>query len=224
MKLLKALLFDLEGTLVESAYQQSPDLVEQLHQSTRKELLKLGVPEDALSGLARSALLRNKAYQWADYNLSKEKSSQLRANFDTFMCSFDMNSAYHSVLYSNTISTLEQLSGAHIPMGIVTNTSAQAAHYILTKFQLGKFFEIIVTSNDVSRLKPSPEMIYVAASKLSTRIGWLVGDSVIDWEAANNAGIKAIIVKRDGSNPNYKYDFLLTSLEELLPIILRSKD
>lgn len=69
---MKALLFDLEGTLVESAYQQSPELIVELRITTRDKLVELGVPEETLSGLVRSSAIRNRAFQWADDNLSPD--------------------------------------------------------------------------------------------------------------------------------------------------------
>jgi hydroxymethylpyrimidine pyrophosphatase-like HAD family hydrolase len=44
----RGVLFDLEGTLVESAYQQSPETIDELRAKTRQVLLTLGVPQEIL--------------------------------------------------------------------------------------------------------------------------------------------------------------------------------
>ncbi len=62
---MKAVLFDLEGTLVESAYQRSRELVSRLRRDTKERLIGLGVPITVLEGLVRSHALRNMAYDWA---------------------------------------------------------------------------------------------------------------------------------------------------------------
>ena len=79
---MKAVLFDLEGTLVESAYQRSRELVAWLRRETRESLIGLGVPEPVLEGLVRSHALRNIAYSWADETLDPEEASGIRARME----------------------------------------------------------------------------------------------------------------------------------------------
>lgn len=220
---MKALLFDLEGTLVESAYQQTPELVEKLHKDTKDRLISLGVPIELLSGIDKSALLRNQAYQWADGNLDEDQSTQLRTEIEDFMMPYDMNSASKTVLYPETLNILTQLSNASFLMGIATNTSSRAANYIIDNHGLSHFFKVVVSSSDALRLKPDPAMVHLAATKLQRAIGWLVGDSVLDAEAANRARTKSIITRRDGSQPSFECDVVLPSLEGVPSIVLGKK-
>jgi phosphoglycolate phosphatase-like HAD superfamily hydrolase len=217
---MKALLFDLEGTLVESAYQQSPELVVELRFETRDKLLELGVPEDILSGLVRSSALRNRAYQWAEDTLSAEEAGCIRAEVEAFMLSWDMASARRAVPYPDTLKALTGLSEAGVVMGIVTNTSKTAADFVLNKLGLNRFFGAIATRSDVPRLKPDPAMIRLAISILGMDVGWLVGDATFDARAAINAGMGSIIIRRDGVPPDFEHDRFIRSLEEVSPIIL----
>lgn len=217
---MKALLFDLEGTLVESAYQQSPELIVELRFETRDKLVDLGVPEDILSGLVRSSALRNRAYQWAEDNLGAEESGRIRAEVEAFMLPWDMASARRAALYPDTLKALTRLSKACVVMGIVTNTSKTAADFVLENLGLSRFFGAIATRSDVPRLKPDPAMISLATSMLGMDVGWLVGDAPFDARAASNAGIESIIIRRDGVPPNFGHDRFIRSLEEVPPIIL----
>ena len=217
---MKAVLFDLEGTLVESAYQKSPETIGKLRRETKEKLLDLGVPEEALAGLTRSYALRNRSYQWADDYLGREESERLRAEMEEFMASWDMDSARQTVLYPDTMGTLADLSEAGAEMGIVTNTSSSAAGFILDNLGLRRFFRAVMTRSDVARLKPDPAMIHAAASILGADVGWLVGDSVFDAGAALNAGLRSIIIRRDDQRPEFKHDYFIVSLDEVISIVL----
>lgn len=217
---MKALLFDLEGTLVESAYQQSPEMIVELRFETRDKLVELGVPEDTLSGLVRSSALRNRAYQWAEDNLSAEGSGRILAKVEAFMLSWDIASARRAILYPDTLGALTGLSEAGVAMGIVTNTSRAAAELVLNNLGLSRFFGAIATRSDVPRLKPDPAMIRLAISMLGVEAGWLVGDAPFDARAASNAGMESIIIRRDGVRPDFEHDRFIRSLEEVSPIIL----
>ncbi|MEE8354873.1 MAG: HAD family hydrolase, partial [Candidatus Bathyarchaeia archaeon] len=130
---MKAVLFDLEGTLVESAYQRSRELVSRLRRDTKERLIGLGVPEPVLKGLVRSHALRNEAYDWADENLDPEEASGIRARMEEFTLELDMISARESRLYPDTIDALERLRGSECVMALVTNTSSPAANYVLRR-------------------------------------------------------------------------------------------
>ena len=221
LDLLKAVLFDLEGNLVESAYQKSPEILGRLRKETKEKLLSLGVPRENLSGVVRSSILRNRSYQWADENLAGKEKARLRAEVEAFMRPYDMSSARRTVLYHDTVDALSLLLDRGIVMGIVTNTSAAAADYILTNLGLSRFFRTVVSRSDAPRLKPDPAMIHLAASRLQMDVGWLVGDSAFDAEAAYKAGLRFILIRRDGAHPDFEHDFFIKSLEEVPPIVLR---
>jgi len=218
---LKAVLFDLEGTLVESDYQRTPEIVEGLRRATRDMLIGLGVPEGVLHGLSRSYALRNAAYQWADENPASGGASRLRAEMEAFMDPYDMTSAERASLYPDTLEALESLSGMGVEMGIVTNTSRSAAEHIIEKLGLRKYFTAVATRSEAPRLKPDPAMIHQASSMMEARPLWLVGDTSFDAEAARNAGIRSIVIRRDGTRPGFPHDFFITRLVELRPIFTR---
>ena len=221
---MKAVLFDLEGTLVESAYQRSRELVYRLRRDTRERLLGLGVPEHILKGLVRSHDLRNKAYAWADEYLDPEEASGIRARMEEFPLEFDMISARESRLYPDTIDALELIRGGGCVMALVTNTSSTAANYVLGRFGLERFFDAVVTRSDVPRLKPDPAMVRLAEARLGVEAGWLVGDSSFDAGAAEGAGLSSIIIRRNGVRPSFAHDHFIESLFEVPSILGMSPD
>ena len=216
---MKAVLFDLEGTLVESAYQRSRELVSRLRRSTRERLIALGVPETVLEGLVKSHALRNEAYDWADENLAPEEATGIRARMEEFTLEFDMFSARESRLYPDTIDALERLRGNGCVMALVTNTSTLAANNVLVRLGFEGFFDAVVTRSEVPRLKPDPVMVRLAEARLGVEAGWLVGDSSFDAGAAEGTGLSSIIIRRDGVRPGFPHDHFVVSLLEVLPIL-----
>jgi len=216
---MKAVLFDLEGTLVESAYQRSRELVSRLRRSTRERLIALGVPETVLEGLVKSHALRNEAYNWADENLDPEEAPNIKARMEEFTLEFDMISARESRLYPDTIDALERLRDRGCVMALVSNTSSPAANYVLGRLGLEHFFDAVVTRSEVPRLKPDPAMVRLAEARLGVEAGWLVGDSSFDAGAAEGAGLSSITIRRDGVRPGFPHDHFIESLLEVLPIL-----
>ena len=215
---MKAVLFDLEGTLVESIYQKKPEIIWRLRSETKELLIDSGVPENLLGGVVRSFALRNIAYGWADENLSPAEADSLRRKVQEFMLGYDMDSARQATLYPDTLGALKRLENEGFKIGVVTNTSSAAAMHVIERFDLGSFLGAVVTRSDVPRLKPDPAMIRLAEERMGLEAGWLVGDAMFDAGAASNSGIVSIIVRRDGVKPSFDHDHFIKSLDDLPPI------
>lgn len=87
---------------------------------------------------------------------------------------------------------LDKLS-ARYPLAIATNrgTSVDA---ILGHFGFGAFFNVIVTSRDVARPKPAPDMLLLASEQLgfAPQSCLFVGDSELDQQAASGAQVRFV--------------------------------
>lgn len=84
---------------------------------------------------------------------------------------------------------LMRLSGT-FPLAVATNRGYSMPE-ILKHFGLSRYFQTVVTSRDVDRPKPAPDMLHEAARRLDCREDELlfVGDSELDQAAANAAGM-----------------------------------
>lgn len=80
-----------------------------------------------------------------------------------------------------------------LPLAIATNRGTSMAE-ILEHFSLGGYFRAVVTSRDVPRPKPAPDMLQLAAQRLQLTPQELlfVGDSELDRQAAAAAGIRFV--------------------------------
>ena len=92
----------------------------------------------------------------------------------------------------NLIELLEQLSGQY-PLAIATNRGKSILS-ILDHFSLQEFFSVVVTSHDVERPKPAPDMLFLAAEKLDIKPEYclFIGDSELDKAAAAEANVQFV--------------------------------
>ncbi|MEJ2199860.1 MAG: HAD family hydrolase [Desulfuromonadaceae bacterium] len=84
------------------------------------------------------------------------------------------------------------------PLAVATNRGFSALD-LLEHFNLAPYFRVVVTSRHVPRPKPYPDMLILAAEKLGFSLKSLlfVGDSILDREAAERAGIRFASYKGD---------------------------
>lgn len=86
-----------------------------------------------------------------------------------------------------------RLLGRHFPLAVATNRGSSMPQ-ILSHFDLEELFRTVVTSRDVSRPKPFPDMLYEAARRLNLGPDVLlfVGDSELDQAAAAAANMRFV--------------------------------
>ena len=92
--------------------------------------------------------------------------------------------------------TLEKLKEKGILRVINTNRTT-SMKYIMERFSLWPYFEMVVTALDVKNPKPNPESIekIIEAFRLKKEETVFVGDSEVDQQAAKSSGIKFIAYK-----------------------------
>ncbi len=115
-------------------------------------------------------------------------------------------------IYDDTYQTLKQLD--HYKKAIITNTPKDCTKQIMKQFDLQKFFLTIVTSDDVSIGKPSPDIVFKACEQLQVdpKKVVVVGDTASDVLAGKQAGCTVIGL-------NISADFMITRLSELSTLL-----
>ncbi len=96
----------------------------------------------------------------------------------------------------NLLPTLKTLKGKGIIRAISTNRST-TMKLIMERFELGPYFDLVITAFDVQNPKPHPESIekIIQTFSLEKEETVFVGDSEIDRQAAGSAGVKFIAYK-----------------------------
>lgn len=115
-------------------------------------------------------------------------------------------------LDSNTKYILYKLK--YYKKGLITNTPKDSAFRVLEKFDIEHFFDVVITSDDVNKAKPNPEIVLKACKVLGVEPDKviLVGDTDSDIKAGKAAN--CIVV---GLNINA--DYTISKLSELTNLI-----
>ncbi|WP_434461729.1 phosphoglycolate phosphatase [Serratia plymuthica] len=181
---IRALAFDLDGTLVDSA----PGLAAAIDLA----LAEMGLPQ---AGEARvgtwigngADVLVQRALRWAEVEATPEHNSQLRERFDHF---YAQTVDSGSRLFPQVKETLARLAVQGYPMALVTNKPTPFVAPLLTALGIIDYFSLIIGGDDVVEKKPHPAPLYLVLGKLGLRANELlfVGDSRNDIQAAQGAG------------------------------------
>jgi HAD superfamily hydrolase (TIGR01549 family) len=216
-----AVLFDLEDTLIQTPW-ADPQHVLEFRRGTKQKLIEVGIPSKVLEGIERATLMRNKAAEYIEQNLTKQEARRIYQEMESFLAHYELDSAQKSRLFPETIPTLEQLKSFETQMGLVTNTSIKAVRINFELHGLAKYFDAVVTREDVKKLKPDPQGILVALTRLKTDRFFMVGDLANDASAAKEAKGKSIIVRRNPTaKADFEADYFVQSLAEVPSIILK---
>ena len=109
---------------------------------------------------------------------------------------FELEGSKRSAPFDDTRPTLEELRRRGIKLAVVTNSGRLATTGLLTRYDLARYFEFVLTRDDVDHLKPHPDGLEKAVARLglpSSRVVF-VGDSVLDITAAKRAGLGVVSV------------------------------
>lgn len=128
---------------------------------------------------------------------------------------------------------LSALKAAGIRLGVATNRSREFLDYELKTVDGGRWqalFDTTVCADDVSEYKPEPEMLQRALTDTGEVAGehvWYVADSMVDMQAARNAGIAGVFYNGGFwevpalrlAFSGYKPRAVIASFEELFDIL-----
>ncbi|MEM4280819.1 MAG: ATPase, T2SS/T4P/T4SS family [Candidatus Caldarchaeum sp.] len=176
------MVFDLDGTILEL----NLDLV-----NSRKKIAEI-MNSFGLRMLERESI--QELLERAEQTLAKERFEEFRSQVYGVMVENERKAAANAKVRDEIVDVLKKLRQQGYRLAIATNTHREAAVEALTKTGLTYFFDEVVCRNDVSRMKPRPDILLKVCEKTNTSISNLIyiGDSVIDYRAAVEAGARFI--------------------------------
>ena len=181
----RALIFDLDGTLIDS----KQDLIH----SVNAMLLELGCKQLAASTI--SGYIGHGAPQLVAKALGDGCSKEDRQHALQFFLSYYEDHKMDTTLaYPGVAETLQQL--VRIPMAVLTNKPVRISVRILEQMGLSKYFRVIYGGNSFETKKPDPQGATRILRDLDAepREALLIGDSEVDVQTARNAGTLAAAV------------------------------
>jgi pyrophosphatase PpaX len=98
-------------------------------------------------------------------------------------------------LYPNALEMLEYLRISKKKMALITSSSNNHISGLLDKYDLRRYFHVVVTGDMITHYKPHPEPLEIAIKQLGAdkNATVIIGDSDKDLGAARNAGIDSIL-------------------------------
>ncbi|MEJ8567550.1 HAD-IA family hydrolase [Elongatibacter sediminis] len=178
--IISALLFDLDGTLIDSA----PDLVGALNWLRGREgLAPVDVGQFAVHAAEGAAGLLSAGMPPAD-------SRQLEDWKQAFLEQYARHSFENSSLYEGIPQLLDYLDANDVPWGIVTNKHERLTHPVLQAAGLADRAGCVICGDTLAQTKPHPAPVLRACEDLDVRPAQALfaGDDVRDLEAGRAAG------------------------------------
>jgi len=182
---IKAFLFDLDGTLVDSS--------EAIIETVKKVLDSKGHSYDEQKILWMIGMPLEEMFRTLVPNLSDYKVNRYTNEYRKHYTNIHLK---HTKIQTETVRLLRKLKDHDFKLGIVTTKYRKPVLELLRHFNLIDMFDTIVTGYEVKRHKPAPDIILEAAKRLCIKASncAVVGDSPIDIEAGKRAGALTIAV------------------------------
>lgn len=195
-------LFDLDGTLVDSAAD--------LYRAMNLSLEKLGFATVTEAQVRvwvgkGAAKLCEAVLQHLFGQVDAQQQEQL---LSTFVDVYAQELCVNTRVYEGVLPFLDYCQTHNITMACVTNKPEHLAKGILDILQLSPYFKIVVGGDSLSERKPHPLPLLhcVELEGTSTAETLMIGDSSNDVEAARRAGIDCIVVSYGYNHGESIYD------------------
>ncbi|MBI1244291.1 MAG: HAD-IA family hydrolase [Alphaproteobacteria bacterium] len=211
----KAILFDLDGTLVDTA----TDIVSALDQL----LIEFGrqpVGQNAGRGMIGDGARALVARGFAATGGAHEQPENA---FKRWLEIYSSAVARHSLPYPGVPETLSDLANRGIALAVCTNKADSATRLLLEALDLSRYFRAVV-GGDIEFRKPDPRHIFATLELLGVAPAQalMVGDSANDANAARSAGLDLALVEygyTDIPAADLSPDALLSEFAQLREIV-----
>ena len=215
---IKAILFDLDGTLFETA----PELAEAVNLMLKDlEMTELKTNE-IKRFIGRGA--ENLIKQSIEVSSKKDPTPVFAKAEKLFAHHYSLISA-NSLMYEGVEKSIIDLKAKDFLLGCVTNKPAIYTEALMNHSRLADFMDIIVSGDTTEKKKPDPLPILHALNQLNIepKDAIMVGDSVVDIEAGFAAGTYIFTVpygyQFGESIISDKVDYAMSNFSELTQII-----
>jgi len=214
MQTIKAILFDLDGTLIDS--------VTDLANSVNYTLAKLALPLHTTEEIR--GFVGDGVQKLIKRSLGQTHMAKFADAFAIFMDHYGMHCTDSTVLYPGVGEILPQLADTYA-LGVLTNKSLKFSVKILENLGVRSCFKEVLGGDSLPTKKPDPAGIFLLAARWGLDPAGemlMVGDHATDIEVGQRAGCRTVFIEGTiGQKRNLTPDFVIQSMAEL-PSLLKS--
>lgn len=217
---LEALIFDLDGTLVDTA----PDLTA----ATNHALSLIG--RRAISTLEAKSFVghgsRALIKMGCEATGGEVDEATIQKLNKAFLDYYADHIAGHSIVYPGLLNVLQAARDAGLKLGVCTNKVERLSHKLLSELEMAGFFSAVVGGDTLPIMKPDPAPYREVAQRLGVDAAntLMFGDSETDILTAQNTGVPIIAVTF-GYTPQpvqtYNPTHVISHYDQAWPIILK---
>ena len=214
---IKAVLFDLDGTLADTAL----DLGGALNTMLREQ----GLPEVSMDEIRPVASHGASGLLKLGMNLDKTDPNHARLRqqyLDTYETCFDKD----TVLFAGIDDLVQAIHARGLKWGIITNKPHIFTHRLVPQLGFSVAPDGVVSGDTTAEAKPSTKPMFYACEQIdiAPEACLYVGDAERDMQAGKNAGMKTVLVSwgyihADDKTEEWPADSVIDTPEQLLQLL-----
>jgi phosphoglycolate phosphatase-like HAD superfamily hydrolase len=205
------IIFDLDGTLVDSA--------SEIHEAAVTVSKAHGLRVPSLEYIRTMTGSPPRLF-FLEHGSEEGLADQLVAEFRGHLADHAGNPA---CVFPDVVPLLEQLCQHAVRTSLATTKPTELAASLLGRYGLARFFSHIQGTDPPRLHKPHPDILHACMEQTDAVSTAMVGDTIFDVEAAHNAGIDSIAVSTGAHRPeklaSAKPTYLVESLHQLSTIL-----
>lgn len=207
----KGIIFDMDGTVIDT----NDLIIRCLKESVQTHLGYTPSTQDLHPILGKPLQIQTAFF-------SEQKGPEMEADYR--VC-YRKGRDAETTLFPGIDELLEALHAEGLRMAVLSNKGSHGVRHALQRFQLERYFDPVITMDDVINRKPHPEGLFRILEQwgVEPAEALLIGDSANDILCANQAGVASMLVDWTILPPdqfaNLRIDFRVRSTEDILALI-----
>jgi phosphoglycolate phosphatase len=216
---LKLIIYDLDGTLVDSA----PDIAAAVN-GMRRELGHSEKPLEQIKqwvGNGSAMLVKRSLAEVLGVTPESVPDQIFQQAHELFFKHYRFTNGIHTAMFSGVFETLRHFQKQNIQQAICTNKPAEFTHALLKTLNIDHFFNCVASGDTLPQKKPDPAPLLFCAQQCNVAVDecLMVGDSLTDIKAAQNAHMRVVCVNygyNRGENLQQECERVVGSLLQLI--------
>lgn len=219
--MLKAIIFDLDGTLINLAFDYKKAKAEVI-----SFLINSKVDGKVLDENKSIYLNIEAAINYMKKEFGEEHAKIIKEKAFDIVDKYEKEEIEKASLRDNALSLINYIKSKGMKIAICTNNSSYTTFSILNKVNIANLIDVIVTRDDVEKLKPYPDPLLLACKKLNINPNeaLYIGDSIVDLLTAKAVGMKFILLSKNDLKIAESYEGFnfkkVSSLKEIIKVLV----